>query len=307
MDQTKLGDQTIRTDRERNRRSQAFWVGVSMLTASACAATVIYFTHPVDPHDEGLLVGTAAFLWPYIICPLTWLGCLILTVLDCRRRYCLRALLGLLLATVAWPAVFGGYVLNQKPWLSPAQKLQDAWPDVRAHGALMLGESGTLEGPPLLITALRDPESQVRATAAAALGHYGSHAESAIPALVAALDDENWFVGCQAGESLGSMRGLQTKVLPPLLARVADSKPHRSWCAVKALQGLGPDAAAAIPVLVKQLSVEDANVRSAACDTLGSIGAAAKVAVPELTAALADSNQWVRKAASDALPKIVRE
>jgi len=287
-----------------NRRSWALWAGMAMLAVSACAATVIYFTHPVDPHDKGLLVGAAAFVWPFIVFPLVWAGCIVLTVLDCRRGIVRQALLGLLLATAAWPLVFSGYLLNEKPWLSPSQKLQDAWPDVRAHGAWMLGERVAPEGPPLLIVALKDPESQVRASAATALGHYGPQAESAIPALAAALGDEDWYVACQAGEALGSMRGLQERVLPPLLAHFADSKAYRSWCAVKAIQGLGSDAAPAIPALVRQLSVEDANVRSAACEALGSIGPAAKVAVPQLSAALADTNQWVRKAAREALPKI---
>ncbi len=275
-----------------------------MFAASACAATVIYFTHPEDPHDEGFLVGTAAFLWPFIGFPPVWLGCLILTVLDWRRAIVRQAMLGIVLATVAWPTIFAGYLLNQKPWLSPVRKLQDTWPDVRAHGAWMLGESLAPAGPPLLITALRNPDSRVRSAAATALGHYGLQAESAVPALVAALDDEDWFVGCQAGEALGSMRGLQSRVLPPLLAHVADGKSHRSWCAVKAIRGLGPAAAPAIPVLVSQLGVEDANVRSAACETLGSIGPAARIAVPELTAALDDPNQWVRKAAREALPRV---
>lgn len=275
-----------------------------MLAASACAATIIYFTHPVDPHNEGLLVASAAFLWPFIVFPLAWLGCLILAIRDCRRGFVRQGLLGVLIATLAWPAIFGGYYLNQKPWLSPARKLQDPWLDVRAHGASILGERAVPEGPPLLISALKDPERRVRANAATALAHYGPRAETSIPALVVALDDEDWYVGCEAGAALGSMRGLQVKVLPPLLAHVADSRPYRSWCAVKAIQGLGPDAAPAIPVLVRQLNVEDPNIRSAACETLGAIGPAAKVAVSELTAALHDPNQWVRKAAREALPKI---
>jgi HEAT repeat protein len=275
-----------------------------MLAASACAATLIYLRHPTDPHDEGLLVGTAAFLWPFIILPLAWAGCIVLTILDCRRGIVRRGLLGLLLATAAWPLVFSGYLLNQKPWLSPAQKLQDAWPDVRAHGAWILGERVAPEGIPLLISALKDPDSRVRSTAATGLGRYGSRAESAIPALVAALDDEDWFVGCQAGKALGSMLGLQKKVLPPLLAHFADSRAHQSWCAVTAIQGLGSEGAQSIPALIRELSVEDANVRSAACETLGGIGPAATVAVPELTAALEDKNHWVRKAARDALSKI---
>jgi DNA-binding NarL/FixJ family response regulator len=34
-----------------------------MIAVSACAAAVIYFTHPEDPDSEGVLVGIAAALW----------------------------------------------------------------------------------------------------------------------------------------------------------------------------------------------------------------------------------------------------
>jgi hypothetical protein len=47
-----------------------------MLGVSVAAATVIYFTHPVDPDSEGLLVGVAAALWPFLAFPVAWyLGC----------------------------------------------------------------------------------------------------------------------------------------------------------------------------------------------------------------------------------------
>jgi hypothetical protein len=286
---------------KRNRGSRAFWVGLSMMAVSTCAAAVIYFTHPEDPDSEGVLVGIAAALWPFVCVPLLWLFCVALAIFDFRRSLVRGAVLGLLLATASWPTIFAGYELNQKPWLSASRKLQDP----RARGAEMLGKSRSQTGIPLLVAALRDPDSQVRSAAATALGNYGPQAESAIPSLIAALDDEDWFVGCQAGEALGTMRGLQTRVLPPLVAHFSDNRDlYRRWCAVKAIGGLGPEAAPAVPKLMAQLKADDPNVRSAACETLGSIGPAAVDAIPTLTIALNDPNQWVRKAAKEALPKV---
>src|SRR5262245_27679928 len=120
-------------------------LGVSMLVASVLAATIIYFRHPTDPHDGGSLVAIAAALWPFVLCPITWLVCCAITVFDHRRGRRRSALIGLLFATIAWPTVFSGYFLNQKPWLSPRQKLADAWPDVRARGALELGSEKSPE------------------------------------------------------------------------------------------------------------------------------------------------------------------
>jgi HEAT repeat protein len=288
----------------KTRRSRSIWLGVSVLSASVASATVIYFTHPDDPHDEGLLVGMAAFLWPFLAFPVAWFTCVTFGVLDYRRGLRRPALVGVLLATLAGPTIFSGYVLNQKPWLSPAAKLKDPWPDVRAHGAWLLGAKAQPEGIPLLIAALSDPQRDVRSSAADALAHYGPRAASAIPAIVAVLDDKDWFVGCEAGEALGAMRGLHEVVLPPLLAHLSTGKETQRWCAAKAIRKLGPEAAPAVPILVKLLSYEDASVRAAACETMAAIGPASIVAVPELTRALKDPNQWVRKAAHEALTKI---
>jgi len=285
-------------------RNRSLPLGVSMLAVSVVAAAVIYFTHPVDPHDEGLLVSTAAVLWPFLLWPISWVVCCGLVVVDYRRGPERKASLGLLLATIAWPTVFSGYVLNQKPWLSPSEKLRDSWPDVRAHGAFTLGEGQRPESVALLTAALADPDSQVRAVAATALARFGARAEAAIPPLANALHDEDWYVGCQAAEALGGMRGLQGRVLPLLLAQISNPGINGPWCAVKGVARLGPDGAAAVGALTGLLQHDDPNVRSAAAEALGIIGPAAHSALPQLEEAVHDGNQWVRKAALVAVPRV---
>lgn len=284
-------------------RSKALAFGLGMFGVSVAAAVVIYFTHPVDPHDEGSLVGTAAFLWPFFLLPLAWLVCAGLVVADFRRDLRGRAAVGLLAATIAWPIIFIGYPLNQKPWLSAQEKLEDPWPDVRARGALLLGQEGSTDSLPLLAAALADRDSEVRAAGATALGRYGPRAQPVVPALVRTLDDQDWFVGCQAAEALGGMRGFEVQVLPPLLAQI-DGGDLRPWCAVKAIARLGPGAAPAVPTLTALLRHEDPNLRSAAAEAFGHIGPAAAAALPDLKSAVADENQWVRKAAVEAVPRV---
>jgi hypothetical protein len=277
-----------------------------MLGVSVAAATVIYFTHPADPDSEGLLVGVAAALWPFLAFPVAWITCVTFAVIDYRRGLRRPALVGVLLATLAGPTIFSGYVLNQKPWLSPAAKLKDPWPDVRVDGVRLLGAKAQPESIPLLVAALSDSHPDVRSSAADALALYGPRAATAIPALVAALDDRDWYVGCEAGEALGAMKGLPEAILPPLLAHLSTGEEDRRWCAAKAIQKLGAEAAPAAPILVNQLSHADADGRAAACEMLGAIGPAALVAIPELTKALEDPDQSVRKAAHEALTKIQR-
>ena len=67
-----------------------------------------------------------------------------------------------------------------------------------------------------LSSALRDPDSKVRASAAAALGAKGNL--SAIPVLVQALPDKDWRVENAAVNSLGS---IGTAAIQPLLSIIA--------------------------------------------------------------------------------------
>lgn len=284
--------------------SRALVLGLASLGGSGVSALVIYVTHPVDPHDEGFLVGMAAVLWPFVIHPLAWLVCAVLCAGEVRRGLGRRPLAGLLAATVAWPLTFLGYPLSLKPWLSAERKLADPWPDVRAHGAWLLGERRSPQDLAPLVAALRDREMDVRAAAAMALARYGPRGAAALPALVETLDDSDWLVGCRAGEALASMRGLEAQTLPPLIAQLSDDADGRSWCAAQAIAGMGPAAAAAVPALISALADHDPNVRAAAATALGSVGPQASRAAGALSQAAGDENQWVRKAASEALPRV---
>lgn len=65
-----------------------------MLGVSVVAAPVLYFTHPVDPASEGLLVGGAVALWPFLAFPVAWITCVTFGVIDYRRGLRRPALVG---------------------------------------------------------------------------------------------------------------------------------------------------------------------------------------------------------------------
>jgi HEAT repeat protein len=250
-------------------KGKTAWLSACTFLLACSSAMAIYLTHPRDPHDEGLLVASAALLWPFIGFPVAWLTCAIVAVREWRRYGGVRTLSAVAFATVSGLIPFTGYYLNQKPWLSPARQLSDPWPDVRARGAHSLSSEAPKTAVPLLAAALGDPSSEVRSTAASALGKHGDQAASALPALIHALDDEDWFVGCQAGEALSAMRSRSADVLPPLIERLRSSNATRAWCAATALGLLGGDGASAVIPLRSQLAHPDPNVRSAACQALG--------------------------------------
>src|SRR4051812_9634698 len=101
-----------------SQRSRALSLGVWMIAVSAAAAVVICCNPGSDP-DEGALIGLAAAFWPFLFYPIACVVCVVFAVIDLRRRRGIPALLGLLLAAAAWPVIFAGYYLSDKPWLSP--------------------------------------------------------------------------------------------------------------------------------------------------------------------------------------------
>jgi hypothetical protein len=285
------------------RRSRTLQIGLVAVFISVVDAAVIFFTHPQEPHDS-VLAGISMLLWPYVLYPIVLFVTFIVAFVESRRGVWRKAILGSTLVIVAWPLHFTGYFLNQKPWLSTAEKLHDRWPDVRRHTAYIIGISKPPEGVPLLISTLKDSDTGVRAMAAMALEEYGSRAETAIPALVAALDDGDSFVACRSADALASMRDRLDKVLPALIEHLNDKDSHREWCVAEAIGSFGPDATSALPALIEQLMAADAAVRIQVCKTLGAMGTPASGAVPMLTAALQDPDQYVRKAAREALASI---
>ena len=70
-------------------RGKAIWLSASILLLACSSATVIYLTHPSDPH-EGLLVGLAALLWPFIGFPVAWLVCMVVVAREWRSQGAIR-------------------------------------------------------------------------------------------------------------------------------------------------------------------------------------------------------------------------
>ena len=76
------------------------------------------------------------------------------------------------------------------------KSLQDPDPEVRASVAFALGkiEIGSEGTVPALILTLKDPDWSVRGSAADALGRIGTGLEDAVPALIQALQDPDLWV-----------------------------------------------------------------------------------------------------------------
>jgi len=149
---------------------------------------------------------------------------------------------------------------------------------------------------PELVKALNHEDSDVRKSAAEALGKIGS--DATIPGLVKALNDENSFIAKIAAEALGRIGS--DSAIPELVKALNHEDSDVRKSAAEALGKIDSDSA--IPGLVKALNHKDSLVRRVAANALGKIGSDS--AIPELVKALNDENSFVRWVAANALGKI---
>jgi len=176
---------------------------------------------------------------------------------------------------------FGQRTLALRDFVSA---LGDPDAEVRAAAAWSIGAAtggrepaGAEAALPRLAEALRDEQEAVRAAAARALGALGPKANATTPALLAALDDPRADVRAAAALALARME-LSAGAVPSLVRCLGSGDAYVRGFAAWSLGNLGPAAQGAVPALVEALEADDtANVVAAA---LARIGPAAAQAVP---------------------------
>lgn len=161
--------------------------------------------------------------------------------------------------------------LGQAVGVNPLGTLLDAVKDENASvRRAAVGALGNLPHAPLAADAIirllkNDPESNVRETAATALGNSGD--PRAHDLLVAALDGKDEGVRATAIQMLGLMH--DARAVQPLIGLLSDKAPRVRMDAVSSL-GQIKDARAVAP-LVALIEDEDERVRMGAMDALGKI------------------------------------
>jgi len=199
--------------------------------------------------------------------------------------------------------------LIQGDWKHVVALLKDDETRIR-RGAMeileQLGEQGEVASDEVT-RALSDPDRWVRWTAARALRHYGHKkiSSAAIRALGAMLSDPDADLSAAAADALGEMGPNATEAVEALVINVGDGDVENRIKAMNALVRIGGIAGGrATPKLVETLSDSDVRIRRAAAETLGQFGPAAKAALPALRAAMRDIDGAVRLNASEAILSI---
>jgi HEAT repeat protein len=160
---------------------------------------------------------------------------------------------------------------------------------------------------PALIKSLRDKDEQVRDWSCWALKTMGAEAKEAVPALVDAMKtDTASNVRWSAANALGQIGPDAKAAIPALMNALRDDDPWLRWNAAIALSGMGPDAKVAIPRLVKALYDSEYIVRNGAVTALRDLGPIAREAIPDLIKTAKDEIQFdtVRKMAADIVKKL---
>jgi HEAT repeat protein len=145
--------------------------------------------------------------------------------------------------------------------------LKDPERDVRAKAAVALGFSEAPEAVTPLIQALGDKESVVRSSAVGALSYLKDR--RAVQPLIRLLDDQNNEIRDRALRALGRIG--DPAAAKPLIRALEESDPYIRWGAAVGLGELGCSEAVD-PLMKHALSDEDPGVRWRAIEALGSIG-----------------------------------
>ncbi|MDB5311545.1 MAG: repeat protein [Gemmataceae bacterium] len=140
---------------------------------------------------------------------------------------------------------------------------------------------------PEMQAGLKDPDGEVRATAATAVGNLGAKAEPAIPALVEQLGKDGTKEAREtAARALGRIGKAaprnRSAVKPLRQAGAEDADPVTRTVALGALAMMEEDVPGQVAALRKYLHHDEALVRMKAAHALGMIGAPARTAAPEI-------------------------
>jgi HEAT repeat protein len=157
------------------------------------------------------------------------------------------------------------------------------------------------EAIPALITALKDPDPQVRSFAVYILRDMGADARAAVPALINALTDKDPGVHTAAANTLDELKLNINAASPLLILALQTWEKDDRRTAVNCLIRIGADA---VPALNHALEDRNADVRAAAANAMQGMGRNAKAGVPALSRTLKDPEPNVRSAVVQALDQI---
>ena len=184
--------------------------------------------------------------------------------------------------------------------------LDDEETNVRGSAASALGwleqaEPNVVEA---LLKLLDDEEANVRGSAASALGWLEQAEPSVVEALLGLLDDDEAEVRGSATFALGRLGQAKPNVVEALLELLDDKEANVRRSAASALGWLEQAEPSVVEALLGLLDDKEANVRGSATFALGRLGQAKPNVVEALLGLLDDEDENVRWRAASALGQL---
>jgi HEAT repeat protein len=185
----------------------------------------------------------------------------------------------------------------------PMETLVTGTVEQRRQAALDLQQLGPKAEPaiPVLVTAMRDADPELRLRAAQALGAIGKTKNAVVEALIVALRDENADVRRAAVDAFGRLDRFPMAAFPELIQKLGDKDSLVCVLTMSTFQTLGQLCTGA---LVKGLIDPDALVRHNVAMVLGTMGDESAYVKNALKRATLDKNAGVASAANRALERL---
>ncbi|MFQ5700799.1 MAG: HEAT repeat domain-containing protein [Acidobacteriota bacterium] len=177
------------------------------------------------------------------------------------------------------------------------QSLLRAYASLPFHARIsaidIFGRIRSLRAVPLLTDLLQDPEADIRARAAFALGSIGD--PNSCPVLLRALGDESWAVRAMAAKALGRLK--LEECVPRLCDALADPQ---WWVRVNAAEALKRQGRAGDRALLEMLDSQDTYAAQQAVQMLQESGM-----LDGMISQLGATNEEDRQAALEVMAKLV--
>ncbi|MBD2060262.1 HEAT repeat domain-containing protein [Oculatella sp. FACHB-28] len=187
--------------------------------------------------------------------------------------------------------------------------LQDLKSDVRSSAATALGKLGKDSEPVVqgLLGLLQDPESDVRSSAAAALVKLGKNSKPVVQELLGSLQDPAFIVHSSAADALVKLGKDSEPVVQGLLGLLQDPAFMVRYSAAAVLGKLGKDSEPVVQGLLGLLQDPAFIVRSSAAEALSKLGKDSEAVVQRLLSLLQAPAFIVRYSAAEALGKLGKD
>jgi HEAT repeat protein len=159
------------------------------------------------------------------------------------------------------------------------------------------------QGVGVLAEALKNPDAEIRISAAMSLARIGKEAKSAVPALALALSDRDKVVRAHVAEALYNIGPEAREAVPALILALDHADAGFRGRAAAALTGIGPDAKNALVPLHFALKDKDAEVRLYAAQAIWALEGKEDEVLPVLKKILQDRESTLQDKESTLRPK----